>query len=348
VLWFTIESIATEIYFVPELVSILIPAYNAEKWIGETIQSALGQTWPSKEILIVNDGSTDDTLSIARRFESNTVKVISQENGGGCAARNKALEYAQGEYIQWLDSDDLLAPNKIALQMSAAESGISSRVLLSGPYGIFYASSKRAEFVRNSLWKDLSPVEWMLRKFSENLFLIPACWLVSRKLTEISGKWDERLWLNQDGEYFCRVVAQSEMIKFVPEAVCYYRQSGSQQKNQDRSERACRSLLLSQKLCIQHLRSMEESERTRNACLKYLENWLPLFYPERQDLVAGLCEMAADLGGELRLQGVDWKYLPMAKLIGLEKTKRLRAKWGIRKLLIKSKWEKLLHRLAGN
>jgi len=332
---------------VSRLVSILIPAYNTEKWIGETIQSALSQTWPSKEIIIVNDGSTDHTLSIARRFESKTVKVISQDNAGGCAARNKALEYAQGEYIQWLDSDDLLAPNKIALQMSAAESGVSSRVLLSGPYGIFYASPKRAKFVRNSLCKDLSPVEWMLRKFSENIFLIPACWLVSRKLTEIAGKWDERLWLNQDGEYFCRVVARSEMVMFTSEAVCYYRQSGFQQKNQERSDRAHRSLLLSQQLCIQYLRSLEESERTRNACLKYIENWFPLFYPEHQEVVAGFNKMAADLGGKLEPQGVGWKYYPMAKLIGLEKTKKLRANWGKNKLAIMSKLDKMLLRLAG-
>jgi glycosyltransferase involved in cell wall biosynthesis len=329
------------------LVSILIPAYNAEKWIGETIQSALSQTWLNKEIIIVNDGSTDNTLSIASRFESKTVKVISQDNVGGCAARNKALEYAQGEYIQWLDSDDLLAPNKIALQMSAADSGVSSRVLFSGPYGIFYASPKRANFIRNSLWQDLSPVEWMLRKFSENIFLIPACWLVSRNLTEVTGKWDERLWLNQDGEYFCRVVARSERVKFTSKAVCYYRQSGFQQKNQDRSGRASRSLLLSQQLCIQYLRSLEESERTRIACLKYLEDWFHFYYPENQELVARLREMAADLGGKLEPQGIGWKFYPMAKLIGLEKTKKLRANWGKNKLAIMSKLDKMLLRLAG-
>ena len=102
------------------LVSILIPSYNAEEWIEETIQSALSQTWPRKEIIIVDDGSTDNSLRIAKEYESNSVKVISQENSGAAVARNKALEYAQGDYIQWLDADDLLAPDKIEKQLRSS------------------------------------------------------------------------------------------------------------------------------------------------------------------------------------------------------------------------------------
>ena len=70
-----------------ELVSILIPCYNAEKWLKETIESALSQTWPNKEIIIVDDGSTDNSLMIASQYESNLVKVISQENKGAPAAQ---------------------------------------------------------------------------------------------------------------------------------------------------------------------------------------------------------------------------------------------------------------------
>ena len=103
------------------LVSILIPAYNSERWIAETIKSALDQTWPNKEIIIVDDGSSDQTLANARRFASQTVSVISQENQGASAARNKALQVCQGDYIQWLDADDLLSPDKIQRQMEAAE-----------------------------------------------------------------------------------------------------------------------------------------------------------------------------------------------------------------------------------
>jgi len=103
------------------LVSILIPAYNAEPWMADTIQSALGQTWSNKEIIVVDDGSTDQTLSVARHFASKTVSVVTQENLGASAARNRAIELSQGDYIQWLDADDLLSPDKIAKQMTEAE-----------------------------------------------------------------------------------------------------------------------------------------------------------------------------------------------------------------------------------
>src|SRR5947207_10596589 len=94
------------------LVSILIPAYNAEPWIADTIKSALNQTWPRAEVVIINDGSRDQTLSIAQQFASERVSIVSQENQGVCAARNRAFELCQGDYIQWLDADDLLAPDK--------------------------------------------------------------------------------------------------------------------------------------------------------------------------------------------------------------------------------------------
>jgi len=74
----------------PPLVSILIPAYNAEPWIADTLKSVVGQTWINKEIILVDDGSKDATLALARQFESSTVRVVQQENGGPAAARNHA------------------------------------------------------------------------------------------------------------------------------------------------------------------------------------------------------------------------------------------------------------------
>ena len=79
------------------LVSIIIPAYNSEKWIKPTIISALNQTWENKEIIVVDDGSTDNTYAVAKQFESKILKVITQDNAGACVARNKALNIAQGD-----------------------------------------------------------------------------------------------------------------------------------------------------------------------------------------------------------------------------------------------------------
>ena len=92
------------------LVSILIPAYNAGPLLADTVRSALAQSWPRKEIILVDDGSKDDTLAVAKQFESAEVKVVTQANQGAAATRNRAFYLAQGDYIQWLDADDLLSP----------------------------------------------------------------------------------------------------------------------------------------------------------------------------------------------------------------------------------------------
>src|SRR5579872_1958519 len=116
------------------LVSILVPAYNVEEFIGESLQSAVAQTLRRKEIIVVDDGSRDRTAKIARQFSSKDVKVVSIPNGGAAAARNHALSLAQGNYIQWLDADDLLAADKIERQMRALSEGDTKRVLLSSPW----------------------------------------------------------------------------------------------------------------------------------------------------------------------------------------------------------------------
>jgi glycosyltransferase involved in cell wall biosynthesis len=82
------------------LVSILIPAYNAEEWIGETIHSAIGQTWPRKEIIVVDDGSRDRTLEVARQFASKELPVVSKENQGAAATRNHALQLRKAYKLQ--------------------------------------------------------------------------------------------------------------------------------------------------------------------------------------------------------------------------------------------------------
>src|SRR5438477_11908717 len=120
------------------LVSILIPAYNAERWIADTIRSALAQTWPRIEVVVIDDGSCDQTLAIAQKFASKNVLVVTQENQGASGARNKALDLYQGDYVQWLDADDILSSDKIAKQMELAQECQSKRMLFSAAWGYFY------------------------------------------------------------------------------------------------------------------------------------------------------------------------------------------------------------------
>jgi len=209
------------------LVSILIPAYNAEEWIAETLQSAVSQTWENKEIIVVDDGSKDKTFDAAQKFSSQGVRVVKQENRGAAAARNKALSLCGGSYIQWLDADDLLSPDKISRQMAVAQDRQDNRLLLSCAWGGFMYRSNRATFNPTPLWNNLTPAEWLIRKLAQNLYMQPATWLVSRELTEAAGLWNTKLKVDDDGEYFCRVLLQSTEVEFVPVAKVYYRASGS-------------------------------------------------------------------------------------------------------------------------
>jgi glycosyltransferase involved in cell wall biosynthesis len=329
------------------LVSILIPAYNAQEWIADTIRSAIEQTWPCKEIIVVDDGSTDGTTEVARRFVSKEVAVVSIKNQGAAAARNHALQLSQGDYIQWLDADDLLAPNKIELQFASLREQEAEQTLLSSAWAFFSYRPHRARFVPTSLWQDLTPVEWLLRKMGDNLHMQTATWLTSRELTEAAGPWDTRLISDDDGEYFCRVLLASERTLFVPEARVFYRStSTSRWSFVGTSDKKKNALLLSMKLHIQYLRSLEESERVRKACLIYLQTWFGYFYPERPDLVAEVEGLAAELQGHLDVPRLRWKYAWMKPIFGWKAAKHAQMLLPQLKASAARNWDKAMYRLG--
>ena len=94
-------------------ISVILPAYNSEKYIKKAIESVLNQTFTDFELIIINDGSTDNTLNIINSFSDSRIRLINQENMGPGASRNRALRIARGRYIMYLDSDDWLCPNAL-------------------------------------------------------------------------------------------------------------------------------------------------------------------------------------------------------------------------------------------
>jgi len=96
-------------------VSILIPCYNSERWIGHAIESALKQAWPNKQVIVLDDGSTDGSLNVIRRYEERLTWEAGPNRGGGYA-RNRLLELADGDWVQYLDADDYLLPEKVSDQ----------------------------------------------------------------------------------------------------------------------------------------------------------------------------------------------------------------------------------------
>lgn len=103
----------------PPLISIIIPCWNAECYVGEAIESALAQTYLNVEVIVIDDGSTDSSLEVIKSF-GDRIRWETGPNQGGCAARNRGLSLAKGDLIQFLDADDVLLPHKLALQVPHA------------------------------------------------------------------------------------------------------------------------------------------------------------------------------------------------------------------------------------
>lgn len=312
-------SRAASTEFPKPLVSILIPAHNSQRWIADTLRSAIAQTYEPKEIIVVDDGSSDRTVEVAKQFESDRVHVVRQKQQGAAAARNHALSISRGDYIQWLDADDLLSPDKIQLQMDAQRLASNPRVLLSSGYGRFIYRDSQARFNPTALWTDLQPIEWLILKMGQNLFMQTATWLVSRELTQAAGPWDTRLLSDDDGEYFCRVLMASEGVKFVPGAKVYYRGPGvvfQGLSHVGQSSRKIEAHWLAMQLHMDYLRSMEDSPRVREACVNFLRTSQMYFYPDHLNIAKRAEELAHELGGQIDVPKFSWKYAWIEKLFG--------------------------------
>lgn len=259
------------------LVSIIVPAYNAEKFLAQAIESCLNQTWPYKEIIVVNDGSIDATLKVALQFERKGVKVIDQPNQGASAARNRGYLESKGDFIQFLDADDVLAPDKIEQQLNSIESiNKHDLPLLAGKWGLFYSSINDAIFESNKLWKDFSsPVDWLVTAWQNQQWLHPSVWLTPRKTIEMAGLWDESLSLHDDGEFFCRVLLKSKRIVFCNKAISYYRKGLVTSLSSLVSPSAVDSHYKICQLYESLLISAENSPRVRLACAT---NYLSFYY----------------------------------------------------------------------
>jgi len=308
------------------LVSILIPSYNAEPWIAETLTSALAQTWVNIEIIVVDDGSTDHTLAAARKFASTRVQVISQPNGGASAARNRALKAAQGNYIQYLDADDLLEPDKIERQLELLVNG-NPDWIASGAWARFFDHPSRSQFVPQMLWTDAAPVDWLVTAWTHHLMMHPAAWLVPRHISERAGPWDETLSLDDDGEYFSRVILASSMIKFCAAVKTYYRSGMAASLSGRRSPEALLSGYRSIELGCAHLLSQEDSARTRRTCAARYQRFIYEVYPAVPELMALAQAKVAALGGarapvnggpvfRLAASVVGWKLARRLQLFG--------------------------------
>ncbi|WP_051691690.1 glycosyltransferase family 2 protein [Pedobacter borealis] len=252
------------------LVSIIIPVYNLENYIAETINSVLNQTWKNIEIIIVDDGSKDQTLAIAKKFECNKVKVFHQKNRGASAARNLGLKKISGDYIQYLDADDLLSTDKIESQLNALK-GSQNKVAIC-PTVYFNDGEnpfKKKPDLRDSLfqYETKNTVDFLLNLYGVNgngSMITIHSWLTPISVIKKAGPWNEQISVDDDGEYFCRVALNADEIVPINNVYNYYRKykDGTNLASQ-KSIKAMESIFNGLTLKEQHLLAVKNEDKIK-------------------------------------------------------------------------------------
>jgi glycosyltransferase involved in cell wall biosynthesis len=303
------------------LVSIIVPCFNAERWLRAAIESALSQLWSPTEVIVVDDGSTDRSLEIARRFESRGVKILSQANRGASAARNAGLAAARGKFIQFLDADDLLDLKKIEAQMQRL-SAAGPNFIASASWARFTDDPKMAVFETEPNQRDLSGVEFLLLHYSAGWMMQPAAWLTPRTLLDKIGPWDEQLSLNDDGEYFARVMLAADGILFCQGSRCFYRSNVEGSLSTRRDEVALKSLFQSTSLTLERLLPQVTNEHDRSIVA---DAWLTLAfecYPWLPQLAQVAEDRARAVNGKANLRNVPPRVRRLARFVGWRAARR--------------------------
>jgi glycosyltransferase involved in cell wall biosynthesis len=279
------------------LVSVIMPLYNAEKHVAEAIQSVIDQTYPCWELIIVNDGSTDNSLAVARQFESDKIKVYSQENRGASAARNYGYSFAKGEYIKFFDCDDILSTNMLEVQVARLIN--NKNCVASSLWGRFYNNNLNTfKLSPEDCWQDMNAIDWIQSSWRRAQPMSqPGMFLIPRQVLEKSGLWDEKLSLIDDFEFFTRVILASDGIKFSKEACLYYRSGLQNTLSGQKSRKAVESAFLSLTLGTEKLLEYDHSPLSKLCCANMWQAFVYEFYYSQQDLARKAELKVKELGG---------------------------------------------------
>jgi glycosyltransferase involved in cell wall biosynthesis len=203
-------------------VSIIIPAYNAEKFIVETIKSVQRQTFSDFEIIVVDDGSTDQTASLVMQLEEPRLRVLSVEHQGLSATRNRGVAASEGKFLAFLDADDLWTPNTLQLYVEALTANAAADLSYGWTYFWNYDlnnSSDVTKLISHSATGATAYRAMLERNIvgnGSNIF-------VRRSAFDAVGGFDQDLTHGEDWEFCFRVALQGE-VALVPQPLVYYRQ----------------------------------------------------------------------------------------------------------------------------
>jgi glycosyltransferase involved in cell wall biosynthesis len=309
------------------LVSILIPLYNAEKYFKECLESVINQTYKNLEVIIINDGSTDGSLTIAQKYAKKYtwIKVYSQENHGASVARNKAFSYSKGDYIQYLDADDIMHLDKIMLQIQALKKyDFNPEIVTFGKWSKFFHSTNNMFFSTLAIYKDYdNTLKFLIDSWNNAHYSIIHSWLISKELHLKVGKWDERISVLDDSIFFAKVAYNAKKIIFSSESIVYWRQDNEISLSKDKSRQGMESHLLA---CDSYIKIVEkdlDSLELKQALALEYSKFIYCAYPRYMDLVEQAEESIAELGFAQPLPLPTKKFRFFNKIIGFYSVVRL-------------------------
>lgn len=311
------------------IISILIPCYNTEKFISDTLTSVINQSYKNLECIVVDDHSTDTSVEIIEKYCKKfpgKIKLYSNPGSGACAARNYAFEKSNGDYIQYLDADDLLTPNKIENQI-ALFTKYGDHIITNCKWGRFTDNPNEVKWEHQAINHDYdTPTDWLTDSWMGKGMAQTAVWLTPRHLIEKAGPWDESLAINQDGEFFCRILMQADGIKFCEDAGVYYRSglSNSITQKKNTSKIKAESLLKSFQ-SYERLLSLKDNETVRKAIGNNYLNFMYRYYDYYPDLTLQAEKAFWNLGLKKMwaVGGNNFKFI--AKTIGFKPAIQLKS-----------------------
>lgn len=307
-------------------VSIIIPVFNSEKYLAKSIESALSASWPYKEIIVVDDGSTDNSYGIAQSYSALGVKVLNIENSGAAVARNHGLNYATGEVIQFLDADDIIHPEKFNIQMSNFELYGLNIISLCGWEMLVNDKNLFLNSYTPTIEK-LVPSDLLIEMWTTRKMFQTSCWMCSKNLIESVGGWNTSLPNNpnDDGEIFSRLVLSAQSVIYCDVTLVFYREPvGRSSLSQLRSNVAVKSLFETCKIYENGLLEKRNDIKARKAIYNVYVDFIYEFGNTNPDLYLVAKQRLRDLGFRDIKRRDKGAFYVIQSVFGFEGAMRLR------------------------
>ncbi len=302
------------------LVSIIVPTYNSRRWLGEAVDSALAQSYLNCEVVVVDDGSTDGTGEWLQEQYGSRIRYLWKENGGLASARNLGLRHAEGEYIQFLDADDLILPEKVAAHVESLEQHLEYAVVYCHSLCFYDGNPEERfdwwgrEFYRSGdVFADMIDVPYILAHAT----------LTRRDWVEKAGFFDEELDSCVDGDFWLRVACAGGKFYYLPgEPLALYRiRSNSQSAGGVKHRRSMLTVLHKLEKQVKDPR-----ERKRLKIQRAIGRWQGTYgfsLMEAGDLYEGWAQVARSLLTDRRRPVPRLTRLALVPFLGWERTQRV-------------------------